>query len=157
MFFGGGGFGGGGPGGFPFDMGGMGGGGRRGPVDNERYYKVLGVSQTSTDAEIKKAHRKAALQHHPDKGTSWGAGAGPPPPPSGMASGHVAAAAGLPPPTFLSRPLPNLPLLSPFTPSSSGGDEEKFKEINEAYDVLRDPEKRKVYDQVRRSTQRGPH
>lgn len=87
MFFGGGGFG----GGFPF-MGGE----RPGPVDNERYYTLLGVSQSSSDADIKKAHRKAALQHHPDK----------------------------------------------------GGDEEKFKEINEAYEVLRDPEKRRMYDRL---------
>ncbi|KAF8063079.1 ATJ2 [Scenedesmus sp. PABB004] len=69
---------------------------RRGPKgDNKRYYDLLGVPQTATPEELKKAHRKLALQHHPDK----------------------------------------------------GGDSDKFKEINEAYDVLKDPEKRSIYDE----------
>lgn len=69
--------------------------GRPTKSDNTRYYKLLGVDRNSTDAEIKKAHRKLALKHHPDK----------------------------------------------------GGDPEEFKAINEAYDVLRDPEKRRIYDE----------
>lgn len=63
-------------GGFPFGgmPGGMGGGfpgmdtgGRGGPVNNSRYYEVLGVSKECTAADIKKAHRKLALKLHPDK------------------------------------------------------------------------------------------
>ena len=60
------------------------------------YYEVLGVSKTASDDEIKKAFRKLAVQHHPDK---------------------------------------------------EGGNEDKFKEINEAYEVLTDKQNRQRYDQ----------
>lgn len=58
------------------------------------YYEILGVSRSASDAEIKKAYRKLALEHHPDR----------------------------------------------------GGDQEKFKQINEAYQILSDPQKRAQYD-----------
>lgn len=60
------------------------------------YYEVLGVSKNASADEIKKAFRRLAVQHHPDK---------------------------------------------------EGGNEDKFKEINEAYDVLKDTQKRQRYDQ----------
>jgi DnaJ family protein A protein 2 len=90
-------FGGGFFGGFPGaeGMGGIGGMPRRPKGNNTRYYEILGVSKDASQDELKKAHRKLALKHHPDK----------------------------------------------------GGEPEKFKEINEAYDTLKDPEKRKIYDE----------
>src|ERR1700751_3114259 len=62
------------------------------------YYEVLGVSRTSTEAELKAAFRKLAMLHHPDR-----------------------------------------------NPGDSEC-EHKFKELNEAYDVLKDGDKRAAYD-----------
>lgn len=59
------------------------------------YYEVLGVNKSASADELKKAFRRKAIEHHPDK----------------------------------------------------GGDETKFKEINEAYEVLKDDKKRQRYDQ----------
>ena len=62
------------------------------------YYETLGVPRTATAAEIKKAFRKLARQHHPD-----------------VKPGDAAA-------------------------------EARFKAVNEANEVLSDPDKRKRYD-----------
>ena len=63
---------------------------------SQDYYKILGIDKNASSEEVKKAFRKLAHKHHPDK---------------------------------------------------QGGDEKKFKEINEAYQVLSNSEKRKQYDQ----------
>lgn len=60
------------------------------------YYKILGVEKGAGEDEIKKAFRRLAHEHHPDK---------------------------------------------------NGGNEQKFKDINEAYQVLGDKQKRSTYDQ----------
>ena len=67
-------------------------------MEKRDYYDVLGVSRGATEEDIKKAYRKLAMKHHPDR---------------------------------------------------NPGDreaEERFKEAAEAYEVLRDQEKRDVYD-----------
>merc|ERR1719265_2379496 len=55
-----------GPGGMP----GMGGGGGRPRknADTTKFYKLLEVDKNATEPEIKKAYRKLAVKHHPDKG-----------------------------------------------------------------------------------------
>ncbi|KAH0479976.1 MAG: uncharacterized protein KVP18_003262 [Porospora cf. gigantea A] len=50
------------------DFPGMGGGAPRGNVDSSKFYNVLGVDKDCTESEIKKAYRKLAIRHHPDKG-----------------------------------------------------------------------------------------
>ncbi len=63
------------------------------------YYEVLGVGKSADEGEIKRAYRKLAMQHHPDK--------------------------------------------NPDDPTAA----EKFREAAEAYEVLKDPQKRQQYDQ----------
>jgi curved DNA-binding protein len=69
-------------------------------MEYKDYYKILGITRTSTKDEIKRAYRQLALKYHPDR-----------------------------------------------NPDDKQA-EEKFKEINEAYQVLSDPEKRARYDQL---------
>lgn len=71
------------------------------------YYKVLGISKTASDDEIKKAYRKLAKQYHPDANPN-------------NADAH-----------------------------------KKFQQINEANEVLSDPEKRKKYDKYGKDWEHG--
>jgi curved DNA-binding protein len=69
-------------------------------MDYKDYYKILGVDRKASADDIRKAYRKLAMQHHPDK-----------------------------------------------NPGDKKA-EEKFKDINEAYQVLSDETKRARYDQL---------
>ncbi len=72
------------------------------------YYEILGVPRDADQDAIKRAYRKAAAKHHPDR-----------------------------------------------NPGDEGA-EDRFKEVNEAYAALSDPEKRAVYDRYGRSGQVPP-
>lgn len=63
------------------------------------YYEVLGVSKSASSDEIKKAYRRLAMKHHPDRNDE-----------------------------------------------DSGASEKKFKEAKEAYEILKDSEKKTSYD-----------
>lgn len=67
-------------------------------MSKKDYYQVLEVGKTVSQAEIKKAYHKLAMQYHPDRNTD------------------------------------------------DNQAEKKFKEVNEAYDVLKDEQKRAAYD-----------
>ena len=71
------------------------------------FYAVLGVPRDASETDIKKAYRRLAMEHHPDRN-----------------NGDKAA-------------------------------EEKFKQLTEAYDVLRDPDKRAAYDRYGAAGVRG--
>jgi len=71
------------------------------------FYVVLGVQRDCTEADIKKAYRKLAMECHPDRN-----------------NGDKAA-------------------------------EEKFKLVTEAYEILRDPQKRAAYDRYGHDAPRG--
>ena len=70
------------------------------------YYKALGVTQTASADDIKKAFRKAARKYHPD-----------------------------------------------INPAADA--EARFKDVNEAYEVLKDPERRAAYDQLGQEPPQG--
>lgn len=42
-------------------------------IESREYYKILGVSVTATQSEIKKAFRKLSMEYHPDRNRSPGA------------------------------------------------------------------------------------
>ena len=66
MFFGG--FPGAGYGDFPGGMPGRGGRGGAPEADTEGLYKALGIAKNASPDDIKKAYKKMAIKHHPDKG-----------------------------------------------------------------------------------------
>jgi curved DNA-binding protein CbpA len=49
---------------------------RESMADKRDYYEVLGVSQTATADELKRAYRRLAREYHPDVNPNDGGGRG---------------------------------------------------------------------------------
>ncbi|MCJ1437050.1 Type I HSP40 co-chaperone [Xylographa pallens] len=87
-------------------------------VKETRFYDLLEIPPTASDAQLKTAYKKGALRHHPGRS------------PTSSVANWV-----------------QLILYTLDKNRDNPAAAEKFKDISKAYEVLSDPQKRQVYDQ----------